>query len=224
MSILELSDIHRNFTTGSKVLEILRGVNLKVDKGEVVALVGASGSGKSTMLQIAGLLDQATSGSIIIDGEKVKGLTDQKRSAIRQNKIGFIYQFHHLLPDFTALENVAMPLRIAGATQSEATATATDMLEELGLSERMDHFPSALSGGEQQRVAIARALIGTPKLLLADEPTGNLDWETADRVMDMLLAEVSKRGLSAVIVTHDRDLAARMDRTVTLHEGMVEQI
>ena len=222
MSVLELVDIHRSFETGTKVLEILRGASLTVEKGEVVALVGASGSGKSTLLQIAGLLDKANAGKILIDGEAVKAQNDRKRSAIRQNKIGFIYQFHHLLPDFTALENVAMPLKIAGVSNGQAIERAGRMLAEFGLEERLWHYPSALSGGEQQRVAIARALINEPQLLLADEPTGNLDWETADRVMDLLLAEVAKRGLSAIIVTHDRDLAARMDRTVSLHEGIVE--
>jgi len=223
-SVLSMTDMHRTYHQGEKSLEILRGVNLEIGEGEVVALVGVSGSGKSTLLQITGLLDTGFDGQFSLFGKPVADLNEADRTETRLRGLGFVYQRHHLLPDFTALENVMMPLLIADGDQADATRMARELLAELGLSEREDHFPSQLSGGEQQRVAIARAMVGQPKLLLADEPTGNLDWETADRVMTLMLEQVRKRGLSALIVTHDRDIAGRMDRALHLVEGRLSSL
>lgn len=220
---LELTGVSKSYHQGPKELRVLKGVNLTVQPGELVALVGASGSGKSTLLQLSGLLDQATSGSIVIDGENAVGLKDEARSAIRRIKLGFVYQFHHLLPDFSALENVQIALRIAGLNVQEATAKAREILAEMGLEDRVDHTPAELSGGEQQRVAIARALVTNPTLLLADEPTGNLDEETASRVFKLLVSLVRDRGLAAVIATHDQALAAQMDRQLHLSAGVLHE-
>lgn len=222
--VLSMTDMYRTYHQGEKSLEILRGVDLEIDEGEVVALVGVSGSGKSTLLQIAGLLDTGFDGEFSLFGKPVASLAESERAETRLKGLGFVYQRHHLLPDFTAAENVMMPLLIAGVTSTEAAASARELLTELGLADREDHYPSQLSGGEQQRVAIARAMVGQPKLLLADEPTGNLDWETADRVMTLMLKQVRKRGLSALIVTHDRDIAARMDRALHLVEGKLTSL
>lgn len=221
MSALNLSNITRSFVQGHKEIDVLKGVNLDVKEGELVALLGSSGSGKSTLLQIAGLLDSEFEGTLSIDGNEVQAKSDDQRSALRRDKLGFIYQFHHLLPDFSALENVAMGLRVAGSGVKEANEKAEELLARLGLAERLDHLPAKLSGGEQQRVAIARAVATDPVLLLADEPTGNLDEETAERVLALLLETVRERGLAAVIATHDKKLADKLDRKIYLHDGML---
>lgn len=221
-TILELQDIHRHFIQGGKDLHILRGVNFTLQKSEVVTLVGASGSGKSTLLQIAGLLDHASQGEVVIDGVSCGGLSDGKRTRIRRHDVGFIYQFHHLLPEFNALENVMLPQVVAGLSKPKARKNAAALLTKLGLEARLDHRPSELSGGEQQRVAIARALINKPKILLADEPTGNLDEVTGNGVMNELLRLSREEGISALIATHNNDLAKKMDRCVTLHNGLLE--
>ncbi|WP_308909652.1 ABC transporter ATP-binding protein [Pseudokordiimonas caeni] len=218
-AVLQVSGLKRRFTQGEKTIEILHGVDLAVKAGEIVALVGASGAGKSTFLQIAGLLDHPTEGSVAIGGRVVSSLDDEARTRVRRHELGFVYQFHHLLPDFTALENVAMALRIGGASTRTANDKAAAILTRMGLGERLEHTPSRLSGGEQQRVAVARALVHDPKLLLADEPTGNLDEATAARVFDMMIELVRERNLAAVIATHDPSLAARMDRVIQLKEG-----
>ncbi|WP_417448975.1 ABC transporter ATP-binding protein [Kordiimonas sp.] len=217
--VLELKGIERSFRQGHKVVEVLRGIDLKIASGELVGLVGASGSGKSTLLQIAGLLDQTDTGTVYIAGKDATTLKDDARSDLRQSRLGFVYQFHHLLPDFTAVENVAMALRIGGVSEKRANERAREILVRVGLEDRLEHTPSELSGGEQQRVAISRALIGDPVLLLADEPTGNLDEGTAGKVFEMFVELVRERGLAAVIATHDTSLAAKMDRRFTLREG-----
>jgi lipoprotein-releasing system ATP-binding protein len=218
-SILALSGIRRTYTQGPEKLEVLRGVNLEIKAGETVALVGPSGSGKTTLLQITGLLDAPTAGSISIDGTNLTGATDAVRTAARGKSLGFVYQFHHLLPDFTALENVAMPMIISGVARAAAHARAEELLKTLGLAARATHHPARLSGGEQQRVAMARALANSPKLLLADEPTGNLDPHTAAEVMDYLLKLAKQHKLAALIATHNMELAKRTDRIVTLKDG-----
>ncbi|TNE65909.1 MAG: ABC transporter ATP-binding protein [Alphaproteobacteria bacterium] len=218
---LALRAIRKEYVQGHKSLEVLRGIDLDVRSGELVALVGASGSGKSTLLQIAGLLDRATSGTITIGGEDASTMRDDGRTRLRQQKLGFVYQFHHLLPDFTALENVQIALRIKGLSEKTAATEAKDILGYMGLADRLDHAPSQLSGGEQQRVAIARAVSGGPVLLLADEPTGNLDEDTAARVFELFVRLVRERGLAAVIATHDRSLAAQADRQLHLREGLL---
>lgn len=221
VAALKIDDLTRSFQQAHKALEVLKGVNLTVKPGEMVGLIGASGSGKSTLLQCAGLLDRATSGTITIDGMDVADLEDHARTRIRREKLGFIYQFHHLLPEFTALENVALAARISGESDKSARDEASHLLDELGLTERKDHIPAKLSGGEQQRVAIARALASKPQLLLADEPTGNLDHETADRVFELFVRAVRHRGLSAVVATHDTGLAAKMDQQYHLENGLL---
>ncbi|NQV48284.1 MAG: ABC transporter ATP-binding protein [Rhodospirillaceae bacterium] len=218
-SALNLNSIERTFRQGRNRLEVLRGVDLDLKAGEIVALVGPSGSGKSTLLQIAGLLEKADAGEITVSGHAGTSLNDDGRTMLRRHNIGFVYQYHHLLPEFSAVENIAIPQIIAGRGRAEAKDRATEMLEWLGLTDRASHRPARLSGGEQQRVAIGRALINAPKLLLADEPTGNLDPHTADAVFDMLMKLVRGAGLAALVATHNPALAARMDRTVTLDEG-----
>ena len=217
--ILELVDVRRQFEQGDVTIEVLRGVNLVIGKGELVALLGPSGSGKSTLLQAVGLLEGGFSGSIKLDGEEVSAAGVDRQTDIRRQKLGFVYQFHHLLPDFDALENVILPQLIADASPEGALERATYLLTQLGLSERLHHRPSKLSGGEQQRVAVARALANRPKLVLADEPTGNLDEHTADIVLGELMALVREEGSSAIVATHNERLAAKMDRVVRLHEG-----
>jgi len=217
--VLELRNVARIFPQGEGVLEVFKDVSLKVMPGEIVALVGQSGAGKSSLLHIAGLLEAPSSGEILINGRPCAGLDDAQRTQIRREDLGFVYQFHHLLPEFTALENVMMPLRIAGHPRLEAEGEAARLLTLVGLDERMTHRPGQLSGGEQQRVAIARALANKPKLLLADEPTGNLDPRTSGRVFDALIALVRGEGLAALIATHNPALAAAMDRTLTMGEG-----
>jgi lipoprotein-releasing system ATP-binding protein len=218
-NILELIDVRRKFVQGDVTIEVLRGVDLVVGKGELVALLGPSGSGKSTMLQAVGLLEGGFSGSIKLDGEEVSAASVDRQTEIRLQKLGFVYQFHHLLPDFDALENVILPQLIADAAPDVAHDRATYLLTQLGLAERLHHRPSKLSGGEQQRVAVARALANRPKLVLADEPTGNLDEHTANIVLGEFMALVREEGSSAIVATHNERLAAKMDRIVRLHDG-----
>jgi lipoprotein-releasing system ATP-binding protein len=218
-NILEIINVKRKFTQGDATIEVLRGVDLRIAKGELVALLGPSGSGKSTMLQAVGLLEGGFSGSIKLDGEEVSTAGVDRQTEIRRQKLGFVYQFHHLLPDFDALENVILPQLIADVAPDVAEDRATYLLTQLGLSERLHHRPSKLSGGEQQRVAVARALANRPKLVLADEPTGNLDEHTADIVLGEFMALVREEGSSAIVATHNERLAAKMDRIVRLHDG-----
>jgi len=217
--VLRLDDITRRYREGEGQLEVFSGLSLVVKPGEIVALVGPSGAGKSSLLHIAGLLEAPTSGEIFIEGAAVSGLADSERTRIRRTSIGFVYQAHHLLPEFDALENVALPQMIAGQSRSEAAKEATRLLTVLGLGQRLTHRPSQLSGGEQQRVAIARALANKPRLLLADEPTGNLDPRTSGGVFDALTAVTRSQGVGALIATHNYELAARMDRVLQLHQG-----
>ncbi|WP_417621583.1 ABC transporter ATP-binding protein [Parasphingorhabdus sp.] len=218
---VELRDVRRSFVQGDAVIEVLRGVNLDIRANEIVALLGPSGSGKSTLLQAVGLLEGGFEGSIKLNGEETAHLSASGHTRIRRDMLGFVYQFHHLLPDFSALENVVMPQLIAGTNESEAEARAETLLRSLGLGERLNHKPSKLSGGEQQRVAVARALANAPKLVLADEPTGNLDEATADLVLAEFIRLVRQEGSAALIATHNERLAAKMDRIVRLHEGVL---
>ncbi|MEM8852989.1 MAG: ABC transporter ATP-binding protein [Pseudomonadota bacterium] len=218
---LELSGVRRSFHDGSSEIAVLRGADLTVAAGELVALVAPSGAGKSTLLQIAGLLERPDHGKVMIAGTEAGRLSDKARTALRREEIGFVYQFHHLMGDFSARENVALPLRLAGKTPDEATARADELLERLGLKDRRTHRPAELSGGERQRVAIARAVANSPALLLADEPTGNLDQHTAASVRDAFVMMSRETGLAALVATHNEALAADLDRTVTLSEGLV---
>lgn len=219
---LELIGLKRSFTQGEVTIDVLRGVDAHLKRGEIVALLGPSGSGKSTMLQAVGLLEGGFDGTIRIDGADVTQYEQGERTKTRREKIGFVYQFHHLLPDFSAIENVVLPQLIRGAGQTEAEERAADLLGRLGLGERLHHKPSKLSGGEQQRVAVARALANRPLLVLADEPTGNLDEATADRVFDQFVKLVRDHGSAALVATHNERLATRMDRVLRLHEGRIE--
>ena len=220
--VLRLADLRRAFEQGGERIEVLRGVDLAVMPGEIVALLGPSGSGKSTLLQAVGLLEGGFEGSIAIGGEEVARLGADERTRVRRERLGFVYQFHHLLPDFNARENVVLPLLIAGEERPVAERRAGDLLTTLGLGRRLTHRPSQLSGGEQQRVAVARALANSPLLVLADEPTGNLDEQTADVVLDEFLKLVRAQGSAALVATHNERLARRMDRVVRLHEGVLE--
>ncbi|WP_375281363.1 ABC transporter ATP-binding protein [Pseudooctadecabacter sp.] len=221
---LKLDGIQKAYNIGKPTeVQVLHEVSLQVAKGEVVALVAPSGAGKSTLLHIAGLLDTPDAGTVAIGGEDLTKLGDRKRTAVRRNDVGFIYQFHHLLPEFTALENIVLPQLANGIAQGEAEAHAMDLLGRVGVAERASHRPAALSGGEQQRVAFCRALANKPKLLLADEPTGNLDPGTSDRVFEALMDLVRASGLSALIATHNLDLAARMDRAIRLDQGRLTE-
>ena len=220
--VLQTRGLQRSFTQGDVTIEVLRDVNLAVQPGEIVALLGPSGSGKSTLLQAVGLLEGGFQGSIQIAGQEASALDDDGRTALRRDALGFVYQFHHLLPDFDALENVLLPQVIHGANPADARMRAEELLSKLGLAQRLDHRPSKLSGGEQQRVAVARALANRPPLVLADEPTGNLDEATADRVLAEFLALVRGEGSAALVATHNERLAAKMDRVVRLHEGVLE--
>jgi lipoprotein-releasing system ATP-binding protein len=219
---LVLNNVQRTFHQTGNELHVLRGAAMSVAPGETVALVGPSGAGKSTLLHIAGLLERPDGGEVIVNGEACSGLSDDRRTALRRTAIGFIYQFHHLLPEFTALENVVVPQMIAGVSKSAARKRGSELLGMVGLSEREGHRPAKLSGGEQQRVAIARALANSPKVLIADEPTGNLDQETAERVFELLMRLTRETGVSSLVATHNPDLAARMDRTLTLKNGLLE--
>ena len=218
-AVLVLKNINKTFRQGDNVLEVLKDVQLTVKPKEIVALIGPSGSGKSTLLQIAGLLEQPTDGEVYVNGELCSNGNDNLRTELRRDYLGFVYQYHNLLPDFDALENVILPQLVAGVNYKEAADKAAWLLQRLGLGERMKHRPAELSGGEQQRVAIARALANTPKLLLADEPTGNLDPNTSDNVFLTLLDVVKETGLSALIATHNIELSHKMDREVTLKDG-----
>ncbi len=218
---LELRNVGRIYRSGDSELPVLQGANLILRPGEIVALVAPSGSGKSTLLHLAGLLEKPDSGQVLIDGRDAGALPDSGRTVIRRDRIGFVYQFHHLLPEFTALENVMLPQTIRGVARAVAAERAAKLLEGFGLTPRSAHFPGKLSGGEQQRVAIARALANAPGVLLADEPTGNLDVATSDRVFGELLHLVRQTGVAALIATHNPDLASRMDRRVTLRDGRV---
>jgi lipoprotein-releasing system ATP-binding protein len=223
-AVLRLDRIARGFGKGPARLEVLKGVSLAVKPGEMVALVGPSGCGKSTLLHIAGLLERADGGDVVVDGKNAGGLNDDARTAIRRSAIGFVYQYHHLLREFSAAENVMLPQMIAGAGRRAARARAEELLAAVGLAQRLEHRPAELSGGEQQRVAIVRALANKPKLLLADEPTGNLDERTAEEVFALLQNLVRRAGVAALIATHNTALANRMDRRLTLHEGVVRNL
>ncbi|MGE5540092.1 MAG: ABC transporter ATP-binding protein [Gemmatimonas sp.] len=218
---LELRGIRHAYREGEGSLEILKGVDLTVGSGEIVALVGPSGTGKSTLLHIAGLLEQPTAGEVIVLGTSCAKLPDDERTRIRRERMGFVYQFHHLLPEFSALENIVLPQMIATKSNRQASARALELLDLVGLKPRAEHRPAELSGGEQQRVAIARALANSPNVLLADEPTGNLDHQTAETVFQVLVKALRATGKGALIATHNPDLAARMDRTVTLVDGLL---
>ncbi|KXV17206.1 ABC transporter ATP-binding protein [Gluconobacter oxydans] len=218
-SALRLEGLTRRFRSGEETLEILSGAEFELRSGEIVALVAPSGTGKSTLLHLAGLLEAPSAGTVFVADRPASGLSDTVRTAIRRDQIGFVYQFHHLLGEFTACENVMLPQLIAGVSPRKARERARDLLGRFGLSHRLDSLPGRLSGGEQQRTAIARALANQPKLLLADEPTGNLDIGTADHVFGELLRVVREEGAAALIATHNDELASRMDRTVTLRDG-----
>jgi lipoprotein-releasing system ATP-binding protein len=220
---LNVADLTKTYNAGKpNEVRVLQGVSLDVKPGEVVALVAPSGAGKSTLLHIAGLLDTPDTGTVQIEGTDMTRLSDRKRTAVRRSTVGFIYQFHHLLPEFTALENIVLPQLANGVADNAAQTRAMALLDRVGIAERASHRPAALSGGEQQRVAFCRALANEPALLLADEPTGNLDPETSDRVFDALMGLVRDTGLAAVIATHNLELAARMDRQVRLSGGKLE--
>jgi lipoprotein-releasing system ATP-binding protein len=220
--VLATRGLKRSFTQGDVTIEVLRGVDLEVAPGEIVALLGPSGSGKSTLLQAVGLLEGGFEGSIRLAGQEAAELDDDGRTRLRRDLLGFVYQFHHLLPEFDALENVVLPQLVRGAEPDVARERAKQLLGALGLSQRLEHRPSKLSGGEQQRVAVARALANKPPLVLADEPTGNLDEKTADNVLAEFLGLVRGEGSAALVATHNERLAAKMDRVVRLHEGHLE--
>ena len=220
--VIHLAGLTRSFKQGGERIDVLRGVDLDVQPGEIVALLGPSGSGKSTLLQAVGLLEGGFGGAIAIAGVDASSLSADERTGLRRDRIGFVYQFHHLLPDFSALENVILPQLVAGASRSDADARSRELLGALGLAQRLDHRPSQLSGGEQQRVAVARALANRPALVLADEPTGNLDERTADTVLGQFLELVRGTGSAALVATHNERLAMQMDRIVRLHEGVLE--
>ena len=216
---LELRSVRKIFVQGGLELTVLNGIDLALGPGEIVALVGPSGAGKSTMLHVAGLLERPDGGAVLIEGRDCGGLSDEHRTMLRRRALGFVYQFHHLLPEFSALENVMLPQMIAGVSRAAARRKAEVLLAHVGLAERLTHRPARLSGGEQQRVAIVRALANDPKILLADEPTGNLDHTTGASVVDTLIEIVRAQGLAALIATHNLELAGRLDRTVSLEDG-----
>ena len=220
-AVLRISGLGRGFFQGERRLEVLRGLDLEIAAGEAVALMGPSGSGKSTLLHAAGLLEEPDAGEIMVAGRNCAAMSDRERTAMRREHLGVVYPFHHLLPEFTALENVLMPMRLAKAPIEEASGRAERLLTELGLADRLHHTPAQLSGGEQQRVAIARALANQPVLLLADEPTGNLDQATAELVLEELLEMVHQHGLGTLIATHDPLVASRLDRIVQLQDGRI---
>jgi len=218
---LSLRDIKRTFVQGDRRLDVLKGITLDLKPGEIVALVGQSGSGKSTLLHIAGLLERPDEGDIMVDGKSAGTAGDRERTVMRRQFLGFVYQYHHLLPEFSAIENVMLPQMLNGRSRGEARRRAAELLAMVQLKERADHRPGRLSGGEQQRVAIARAVANAPRVLLADEPTGNLDASTADAVFRQLLGLVRETGMAALVATHNPELASRMDRTVTLKDGVL---
>lgn len=219
--VVKLRGLKRSFTQGDTLIEVLRGADLDIMPGEIVALLGPSGTGKSTMLQAVGLLEGGFEGSIQIAGKEAATMASDERTKLRREHLGFVYQFHHLLPDFSARENVVMPQMIAGMDERDAEDRAIELLTALGLGHRMDHRPSQLSGGEQQRVAVARALANRPMLVLADEPTGNLDENTSERVLSEFLSLVRGEGSAALVATHNERLASKMDRVVRLHDGIL---
>ena len=220
--VLRLKQVSKTYKKGlAGEVDVLRGVDLALSQGETVALVAPSGAGKSTLLHVAGLLDAPDAGQVEIDGQILTGKSDRKRTVARRRDVGFVYQFHHLLPEFSALENIVLPQLANGVSQNQATSRAQDLLARVGVDHRADHRPAALSGGEQQRVAFCRALANAPKLLLADEPTGNLDPATSDQVFTALMDLVKGTGLSAVIATHNMELAAKMDRVLRLQDGVL---
>lgn len=221
--VLSVRGLTRTYDTAAGGLTVLRGVDLDIMPGEIVGLIGPSGSGKSSLLHAAGLLEHPTEGEVKIDGEAVAALSDRQRTHIRLDRIGFVYQFHHLLPEFDARDNVALPLRIAGWKQAEARARAEELLTALGLGDRLTHQPSQMSGGERQRVAVARALANRPRLLLADEPTGNLDPATSQTVFEALHDVVKSTGVAALIATHNMELAGHMDRVFAIKDGHLEE-
>jgi len=221
-AVLKLEGIKRTFHQGGRELHVLKGASLSLNEGEVVGLLGASGSGKSTLLHIAGLLERPDGGEVIINGKSAAKLSEHERTLVRRTSLGFIYQFHHLLQEFTATENVMLPLRIIGKSVPFAKTEAEKYLGHVGLAERLDHLPSQLSGGEQQRVAIARAMVNKPLVILADEPTGNLDEETANRVMSAFIKVIRDSKMSALIATHNAALAGRLDRCLILHDGILK--
>jgi lipoprotein-releasing system ATP-binding protein len=223
-TVLQLKGVERFYEDAAGKLVILKGADFTIGQGEMVALVAPSGAGKSTLLHTAGLLERPNAGDVVLNGQECGQLSDDDRTAIRRNEIGFVYQFHHLLPEFSALENIMMPQLVRGLKSKEASERAAQLLDYMKIGHRGSHRPAELSGGEQQRVAIARAVANAPRLLLADEPTGNLDPATAGYVFDALEALVRQSGLSALIATHNHDLAARMDRRVTLAEGKVVEV
>lgn len=220
---LTVQALSKSFTQGEVTLHVLKNVSFSLQAGEVVALVGQSGAGKSTLLQCSGLLDDPTSGDVLVDGMSVLGASDTVKTRARGHAIGFVYQYHHLLPEFTALDNVAIPQMIIGVDRAAARERAQSLLERVGLGERLEHQPGALSGGEQQRVAIARAIANRPKVLLADEPTGNLDEKTGESVFQLLLSLAKSEGLAALIATHNMTLAHQMDRILSLHAGVLKE-
>ena len=219
--VLSLRDLHRTYVSGDRLLHVLDGVELDLAAGEIVGLVGPSGSGKSSLLHAAGLLERPTSGRVVVEGRDCTDLSDASRTQVRLSAIGFVYQAHHLSPEFTAVENVMLPQLMAGATPGQARARASALLGDLGLAERLEHQPAQLSGGEQQRVAVARSLANRPRILLADEPTGNLDPETSAAVFEGLRSMVRGQGTAALVATHNLELAARMDRVLTLRQGRI---
>ena len=221
---LELRGVRKVFRQGTVELAVLNGIDLALMPGEIVALVGPSGAGKSTMLHVAGLLERPDGGAVLIEGRDCGSLSDEHRTMLRRRALGFVYQFHHLLPEFSAVENVMLPQMIAGVSRPDARRKAEALLGRVGLAERLAHRPARLSGGEQQRVAIVRALANDPKILLADEPTGNLDHTTAASVMETLIDIVRAHGLAALIATHNLELAARLDRTVVLEDGRLRAV
>ena len=223
-TVLRLERIERRYGRGDTTIEVLSGADLALWPGQSVALIAPSGAGKSTLLHLAGLLERPDGGEVHVAGAPTSAMSDDRRTALRRAEIGFVYQFHHLLPEFSALENVVIPQMIAGLKRAEAAARARELLGFLGLAARESHRPAELSGGEQQRVALARALANAPRVLLADEPTGNLDPKTADHVFDTLTALVKASRVAALVATHNLDLAARMDRRVTLREGRVVEM
>jgi len=221
-NLVEVSDLSKSFGSGTTKVEVLRGIHLRVEASETIALVGASGAGKSTLLHILGTLDRPTSGKVLYEGEEVFRQGDSAIARFRNRSIGFVFQFHHLLPEFSALENVMMPLLISGMKRNEADGIAAKLLGDVGLSHRLTHKPGEMSGGEQQRVAIARALVHDPKLLLADEPTGNLDMKTSEGIHDLLSEIHATKGITLIIVTHNERLAAGMGRIIRLVDGRIE--
>lgn len=219
--ILEIKNLHKIYSEGAIKTEVLKGINLKIFDNEMVAIVGSSGSGKSTLLHMLGTLDQPSSGSIYFEDQEISNWSSNQQAEFRNKKLGFIYQFHHLLNEFTACENVQMPLLIAGCSNNKAKVKATELLKMVGLEHRIDHKPAELSGGERQRVAIARALVNSPSLVLADEPTGNLDFKTAEEIFTIMCKMHNELGTTFVVVTHDRELAERFDRKVIICDGQV---